>query len=71
MATLTTNIVCAATNPPNVNLIWPQDGMQISGTSFTLQGQVDAPTTIRAAALAGDDPVTAGAGRPGNLEGGL
>ena len=46
MATLTTNIICAATNPPNVNLLWPQDGMQMSGASFTLQGQVDDPTAI-------------------------
>jgi hypothetical protein len=29
---------------PNVQIAWPQDGMQISGNSFTLVGQVDDPT---------------------------
>jgi hypothetical protein len=45
VATLTTNIICSpTTNPPAVALLWPQDGMQISGGSFTIQGQVDDPT---------------------------
>ena len=43
---LTTNInYVPTTNPPAVNLVWPQDGMQISGSSLTFQGQVDDPTT--------------------------
>jgi hypothetical protein len=71
MATLTTNLVCAATNPPNVNLLWPQDEMQISGTSFTLQGQVDDPTSI--VTLTGQDAdgnpiqLTGRTGRDGNF----
>ena len=45
MTTLTTNIICTGnTNLPGVTLLWPQDGMQISGDSFTIQGQVDDPT---------------------------
>jgi hypothetical protein len=45
MTTLATNIICTGnTNPPVVALLWPQDGMQISGDSFTIQGQVDDPT---------------------------
>ena len=45
VATLTTNIVCTDnTNLPGVNLIWPQNGMQVVGSSFTIQGAVDDPT---------------------------
>ena len=45
VATLTTNInYVPATNPPAANLVWPQDGMQISGNSLTFQGRVDDPT---------------------------
>jgi hypothetical protein len=45
MTTLATNIICTGnTNLPGVTLLWPQDGMQISGDSFTIQGQVDDPT---------------------------
>ncbi|MGA3284639.1 MAG: hypothetical protein ABSD57_09310, partial [Verrucomicrobiota bacterium] len=29
------------TNPPAVQIIWPQDGTQISGSNFTLRGWVD------------------------------
>jgi hypothetical protein len=32
------------TNPPAVQINWPQNGAQISGTYFTLDGQVDDPT---------------------------
>jgi hypothetical protein len=71
MATLTTNIVCAATNPPNATLVWPQDGMQISGASFTLHGQVDDPTSL--VTLTGQDAdgnpiqLTGRTGRDGNF----
>lgn len=45
MTTLTTNIFCTGNpNPPAVALLWPQDGMLISGSSITIQGQVDDPT---------------------------
>jgi hypothetical protein len=30
--------------PPALNLIWPKPGMQLSGTNFTLRGQLDDPT---------------------------
>jgi hypothetical protein len=32
------------TNPPNISLIWPQNGTHISGTSFTLRGVLDDET---------------------------
>ena len=56
---LTTTITCAAYNPPTVNLLWPQDGMPICGSSFTLQGQVDDPsaTVSLAATDANGNPV--------------
>ena len=45
LTTLTTNInYVPTTNLPAVNLVWPQDGMQISGSNLTIQGQVDDPT---------------------------
>ena len=46
MAAFTTNIVCLGnTNSPTVSLLWPQDGLQMSGSSFTIKGQVDDPTS--------------------------
>lgn len=47
--TTTTNInftvsYAGATNPPTVQLDWPQDGAQISGTNFTWSGFVSDPT---------------------------
>ena len=45
MASRVTNIVCVAvTNTPTVALLWPHDGMQISGTDLTIQGKVSDPT---------------------------
>jgi hypothetical protein len=45
MTTLTTNIICTGnTNPPAVSLIWPLDGMSISGSNITIEGQVDDDT---------------------------
>ena len=45
MTTISTNIYCTTNaNLPVVTLLWPQDGMQISGNSFTIQGQVSDPT---------------------------
>ena len=32
------------TNPPEVQIIWPQNGTQVSGSSFTLDGQLADPT---------------------------
>jgi len=52
LTTLTTNInYVPTTNPPAVNLVWPQDGMQISGSSLTIQGQVDDPTATATMAV--------------------
>src|ERR1019366_3363497 len=48
----TTNVVCLPTsNPPAVTLTWPQDGMQISGGSVTIQGQVSDPTATVSVAV--------------------
>ena len=33
-----------ATNPPVVNLIWPQDGMAVSGTNITIRGTMSDET---------------------------
>jgi hypothetical protein len=45
MASISTNIVYwPSTNAPAVSLLWPQDGMQISGANITINGQVDDPT---------------------------
>jgi hypothetical protein len=45
VTTLTTNIICTGnTNLPGMTLLWPQDGMQMSSNSFTIQGRVDDPT---------------------------
>jgi hypothetical protein len=42
MTTISTNIICTGnTNPPAVALLWPQDGMSVSGSNITIQGQVD------------------------------
>jgi len=44
-----------ATNPPVVNLFWPQDGASISGDSFTLRGTMSDETgTIAAQVVDGD-----------------
>jgi hypothetical protein len=45
----TTNIIVTLdftgdTNPPVIAVTWPQNGTQVSGTNFTLDGQVDNPT---------------------------
>ncbi len=40
-----------ATNPPVINLIWPQDWMQISGGNFTLRGMLDDETAAVAAQI--------------------
>jgi hypothetical protein len=48
MTAFTTNIQCTGNpNPPAVALLWPQDGMQISGGRITLQGQVVVPGVTR------------------------
>jgi len=39
----------AKTNPPSVQVTWPQNGTQVSGNSFTVDGQVaDATITVAA-----------------------
>ncbi len=40
-----------ATNPPLVQITWPQNGAQISGTNFTLDGQLDNPTATVSASI--------------------
>ena len=45
LSTLTTNFIYSAnTNAAVVSLVWPQDAMQVSGSNFTIKGQVDDPT---------------------------
>ena len=51
------------TNPPVVQLTWPQDGLQVSGTSFTLDGFVDDPmatVTAQVVDTSGDTNVVSG-----------
>jgi hypothetical protein len=44
-----------ATNPPSVSLIWPQDGMAVSGTNLTIRGTMSDETgTIQAQIVDGD-----------------
>jgi hypothetical protein len=54
--TTTTNIsitvdYSGVTSPPALTLIWPQDGAQVSGGSFTLQAQVDDATATVTASI--------------------
>ena len=42
------------TNPPVLNLVWPQDGTVISGSNFTLQAQVSDPTATVTASINGN-----------------
>ncbi|MEI6078639.1 MAG: hypothetical protein WCS94_23885, partial [Verrucomicrobiota bacterium] len=52
--TLTTNLTLdysTKTNPPVVQIFWPQNGMPVAGNSFTLRGQVDDFTATVTAAL--------------------
>jgi hypothetical protein len=47
VSTLVTNFnldYSAKTNPPNVLVTWPQSGTQVSGSSFTMDGQVNDAT---------------------------
>jgi hypothetical protein len=39
------------TNPPAVRITWPQNGMQVSGSSFTLDGMLADPTASVAAQI--------------------
>jgi len=39
------------TNPPLLSLYWPQDGEIVSGSQFTLRGQLDDPTATVAAQI--------------------
>ena len=42
------------TNPPVLNLVWPQDGTAISGSQFTLQAQVSDPKATVTASINGN-----------------
>ena len=59
----------SATNPPVVQLFWPQAGTQISGNSFTWRGQVNEPTAQVVAQTVDDNgntnSVTGQVGRDG------
>ncbi len=44
----------ADTNPPVLNLVWPQDGTPISGSQFTLQAQVSDPKATVTASINGN-----------------
>jgi hypothetical protein len=46
------------TTPPVITLAWPQDGMKLTGSSFTLRGRVDDPTTIVVAQIVSPDGST-------------
>jgi len=51
------------TNPPVVQITWPQNGAQISGTNFTMDGQVDDETATVSASITdtnGDTNVVSG-----------
>ena len=41
------------TNPPTINLIWPQAGTSISGSNFTVQAEVNEPAATVAATVNG------------------
>ena len=54
VATLVTNITVdysAKTNPPNLQIFWPQDQMQISGSNVTVRGLVDDATVTLTASM--------------------
>ena len=42
----------AKTNPPSVQITWPQPGTEVSGSSFTVDGQVSDATVTVAATIA-------------------
>jgi hypothetical protein len=46
------------TNPPAIQLFWPQNGEQISGTNFAWRGWVDDPTATVSAQVVGADGAT-------------
>lgn len=61
--TTTTNLnltldYSSRTNPPAVQLNWPKNGEQISGSSFTWRGWVDDPMTTVSAKIIGADGST-------------
>ena len=61
MTTLTTNFTLdysSKTNPPVVQLHWPQDGNLIGGDMVTLRGQLDDPTAIITTRLVDTNGVT-------------
>ncbi|HEX3856077.1 MAG TPA: hypothetical protein VHY30_02135 [Verrucomicrobiae bacterium] len=47
-----------ATNPPVVTLIWPQDGMAVSGTNVTMRGTMSDETGTVAAQVVNGDGTT-------------
>jgi hypothetical protein len=48
------------TNPPELTLLWPQNGMEISGSNFTAQAQIDDATATAVASMNGDTNTIAG-----------
>jgi len=46
------------TNPPALTLYWPQDGAQVSGSSFTLRGLLDDPTATVTAQITDTNGLT-------------
>lgn len=46
------------TTPPTISLIWPQDGTQIVGTNFTVQGMLDDDTATVTAQFVDTNGVT-------------
>ena len=58
-----------ATNPPVVNLIWPQDGMAVCGTNITIRGTMSDETgTIMAQIVDEDGNTNTNAGSGGTKQ---
>src|SRR6185437_16111914 len=56
------------TNPPVLNIVWPQDGTTISASNFTVQAQMDDATANIVASMNGDTNTVQGSvERNGNV----
>lgn len=61
VTTLVTNFTLdysAKTNPPSVQITWPQNGAEISGGTFTVDGQASDPTVTIAATITDSNGAT-------------
>jgi len=46
------------TNAPTLNFVWPHQAMKLSGTNFTIRGQLDDPTALVIASMIDTNGVT-------------